>query len=183
MSRTTATVVLASGLTAVTLVLGYRAFGLVTMRVVTAGFLGGFVLWLALPSRGTWADIKAPYWVALLLFLAHRVEEKQMGFFAYLSEVTGVRTPNITSVAVILLLVVSVGAWLLIPILMKRAPAFARYLTWTFFTSMGITELAHFVVFPFLGQPNYNYVPGMWTVLLLAPVAWFGMWRLCRGTA
>lgn len=175
------TVAAAVATTTATLILGYLAFGLITMLVFTAGFAGGLLLWLLLPNRGSWADIKVPYWVALVLFLAHRVEEKQMGFFAYLSEVTGLPTPAIISVPVVLLLVVSVGAWLLIPVLMTKAPAFGHYLAWTFFTSLGITELAHFVVFPFLDQPGYGYVPGMWTVLVLAPVAWFGMWRLARG--
>lgn len=180
-ARTPLTVAAAVATTTATLILGYVAFGLITMLVFTAGFAGGLLLWL-LPNRGSWADLKIPYWIALVLFLAHRVEEKQRGFFAYLSEVTGLPTPAIASVPVVLLLVVSVGAWLLIPVLMTKTPEFGHYLAWAFFTSLGVTELAHFLVFPFLDQPGYGYVPGMWTVLVLAPVAWFGMWRLARGT-
>ena len=60
--------------TTVTLVLGYLSFGLVTALVLSAGFLGGLVLWLALPTRGTWPDVRAPYFASLLLFVAHRVD-------------------------------------------------------------------------------------------------------------
>lgn len=170
-------------LTLAILALGYVAFGAMTMLVFTSGFLGGFFLWLVSPSRGTWADIKTPYWVALLLFAVHRVEEKQFGFFKVLAEVTGVPTPDATSVPVLLLVAMSVGAWLLVPYLMKRGSAFGRYLAWTFLASMGLTELAHFLVFPFLAGPTYAHVPGMASVVLLAPVAWFGMWRLALGQA
>ena len=168
-------------ITMVTLLVGYAAFGLVTMLVFTAGFAGGLLLWLVFPSRGTWADIKVPYWCALAVFVAHRVEEKQLGFFAYLSEVTGVPTPAVVSAPVIALLLISVGGWLLIPVLMVKVRAIGSYLAWTFFASLGITELAHFVVFPLLDPPNYGYVPGMATVVVLAPIAWWGMWRLARG--
>jgi hypothetical protein len=72
------------------------------MLVFTAGFVGGLLLTL-LPARGSWADVNAPYWFALAIFVLHRVEEKQMGFFAYLSEVTGVARPAVASVPVILL--------------------------------------------------------------------------------
>lgn len=36
----------------------------VRLFIFTAGFLGGFLLWLALPARGTWQAIKKPYWIA-----------------------------------------------------------------------------------------------------------------------
>lgn len=162
--------------------LGYVAFGALTTLVFTGGFVGGLLLWLVMPARGAWRDIKVPFWIALTLFVLHRVEEKQMGFFTFLSHVTRVPTPQVTSVPVIALVVLSVGAWLLVPILMVRAHPFGRYLAWTFFASMGITELAHFVVFPWLNHTTVAYVPGMWTVLVLAPVAWWGMARLALGT-
>ena len=146
-STTPRTIAAAVATTTATLILGCLAFGLVTMLVFTAGFAGGPQLWLLLPNRGNWTDIKIPYWTALVLFLAHRVEEKQMGFFAYLSTTTGLPTPAITSASVVLLLVVSVGAWLLIPVLMTKTPDFGRYLARTFFASLGITELAHYLVF------------------------------------
>jgi hypothetical protein len=55
-------------------------------------------------------------------------------------------------------------------------------LAWTFFTSMGITELAHFLL-PLLTTEPYGYFPGMASVVVLAPLAWWGMWRLARGVA
>lgn len=174
-------IVVAASVSTVTLLLGYIGFGVVTMLIFTAGFVGGLVLWLALPARGAWPDIKVPFFTCVLLFFTHRVEEKQLRFFAYLSEVTGVPTPDLTSPAVLALVALSVGAWLLVPLLMRRASPVGRYLAWTFFASMGITELAHFLVFPWLNDSLTAYVPGMWTIVVLAPVAWWGMLRLARG--
>ncbi|MDX1882602.1 hypothetical protein [Mycolicibacterium sp. 120270] len=173
-------VAIAVALTAGTLAVGYWALGLATMIIFTTGFVGGLLLWLVRPDGGTWTDIRAPYWIALTLFVIHRVEEKQMKFFAFLAEVTGVPTPAVTSVPVVLLVVVSAGAWLLVPVLMHRRRPIARYLAWTFFASMGLTELAHFLVFPWLDPTGAGYVPGMWSVIALAPAAWWGMWRLAR---
>ena len=93
---------------------------------------------------------------------------------------TGVPTPAILSWDVILLVLLSVGGWLSIPWLMNRQPDVGRYLAWTFFTSMGVTELAHFV-FPVIVGGPYGYFPGMASVLLLAPAAWWGMTRLIQG--
>lgn len=177
-ARPPAAVGLAIAYTAAVLGIGYAAFGLVTMLVFTAGFLGGLVLWLLLSTRGTWASIRGPFWLTVLLFLAHRVEEKQFGFFAMLSSVTGVPTPAVASPVVIGLVLLSVGGWLLVPWLMKLGKPLGDYFAWTFFASMGITELAHWAVFPFLQGPGVHAVPGMWSVLFLAPAAWFGMSRL-----
>lgn len=173
----------AVAVTAAALGVGFWAFGLLTTFIFTAGFAGGLLLWLMWPSGGGWADVRAPYWVALALFVAHRVEEKQMGFFAFLAAATGEPTPSVASVPVLLLVGVSVGAWLLVPILMRRGRPMGRYLAWTFFASLGISELAHFMVFPWIDPAGIGYVPGMWSVIALAPVAWWGMWRLVRGRA
>lgn len=161
------------------LVLGYIAFGFWTALIFTFGFLGGFLIWLFTTHQVPFEQFKVAYWVTLVLFLLHRVEEKVMGFFAKLSAITGVTTPEITSAPVILLVLASVGAWLAIPILVKRNYAFGYYLAWTFFASMGITELAHFV-FPLFTSEPYGYFPGMATVAILAPVAWWGIYRLLR---
>ena len=162
------------------LALGYISFGPWTMLVFTSGFLGGFILWLIMPTNVSFATIKIPYTAAFILFALHRVEEKVMDFFATLSSITGVPTPEIVSPQIILLIAVSVGAWLLIPYLMNRGYQLGTYFAWTFFAALGITELAHFLVFPlFTGEP-YGYFPGMASVILLAPVAWWGMWRLSR---
>ena len=177
MEKRASTVTVASALTLSLLGLGYAAFGFWTMLIFASGFVGGFVLWLALPTKAPFASIKAPYILSLCLFLAHRVEEKVLGFFKRLAEITGQPTPAVTSLSVILLVVASVGAWLLVPLLVKRGSQIGYYLAWTFFASLGITELAHFVLPVFSEQP-YGYFPGMATVVLLAPSAWWGMVRL-----
>jgi hypothetical protein len=169
---------IAAAYTATVLAIGYLAFGLLTMLVFTAGFLGGLVLWLALPTHGVWADVRLPFWVTMFLFLVHRIEEKQFGFFAMLSSVTGVSTPAVTSPVVMALVLLSVGGWLLVPLLMKHGKPLGAYFAWTFFASMGLTELAHWLVFPFIQGPGVHVVPGMWSVLMLAPAAWWGVLRL-----
>ena len=45
---------------------------------------------------------------------------------------TGVKTRSVASAPVVLLVAVSVGAWLLVPILMRRGQPMGRYLAWTF---------------------------------------------------
>lgn len=161
--------------------LGYIAFGFWTALIFTFGFLGGFVIWACTPRQLPFQNFKAAYWIVLVLFLLHRVEEKVMGFFARLAEITGVSTPKITSLPVILLVLASVGAWLAIPVLASRNYAFGYYLAWTFFASMGVTELAHFI-FPLFTNSPYGYFPGMATVLVLAPFAWWGMYRMLKKT-
>lgn len=161
------------------LTFGYISFGFWTTFIFTSGFLGGFLLWLFMPTKVSFNHIKLPYWIALGLFVAHRVEEKVFGFFAQLAKITGVKTPEITSVPIIMLVLTSVGAWLSIPFLVKRQYEFGYYLAWTFFAALGITELAHFA-FPFFKEEPYGYFPGMASVLLLAPTAWWGMYRLWK---
>lgn len=177
MEKRASTIVSALLITLSVLGLGYAAFGFWTMLIFASGFLGGFVLWMAVPTKAAFASIKAPYILSLCLFLAHRVEEKVLGFFKRLAEITGQPTPAVTSWPVILLVLASVGAWLLVPPLVKRGSQIGYYLAWTFFASLGITELAHFVLPLFTKQP-YGYFPGMATVVLLAPAAWWGMVRL-----
>lgn len=164
--------------TLATLLLGYIAFGFWTMMLFSFGFFGGFVLWIAHPHLANWKDIKWPYYLGFILFLVHRVEEKQMEFFRTLSEITGVATPEIVSFPVIALVLMSVGGWLFVPFLVKRKSPFGTYLAWTFFAALGITELAHIFIFPFLVDRPYGYFPGMASVFALAPIAWWGMWRL-----
>lgn len=161
------------------LVLGYLSFGIWTTLIFTAGFMGGFLLWLCFPASPAFQQIKAPFWITFALFLAHRAEEKIMGFFPAMADITGTAVPSITSMSVISLVILSVVAWLAIPYLLKRRYAFGYYLSWTFFASMGITELAHFIFPIFSGKP-YGYFPGMISVVFLAPCAWWGMWRLSQ---
>ena len=179
MSKSISIIILAFLFTAMVLTLGFISFGFWTTLIFTSGFLGGFILWLFIPATPTFASIKIPYWLKFALFMVHRVEEKMCGFFARLAEITGVATPEITSVPIILLVLTSVVAWLLVPFLVLRQYAFGYYLAWTFFAAMGITELAHFV-FPFFTKEPYGYFPGMASVFFLAPLAWWGMYRLSQ---
>lgn len=81
---------------------------------------------------------------------------------------------------IIALLILPVSIWLATPFLIKRGYDFGYYLGWTFFASTGVTELAHFGL-PMLTNEPYGYFPGMASVFVLAPLAWWGMWRLARG--
>lgn len=163
--------------TALILILGYVSFGFWTALIFTSGFLTGFILWVLTPYRPSFQRIKVPFWLVMGLFTAHRVEEKVTGFFGRLAEITQVRTPEITSIPLIMLVLLSVGAWLAVPVLMRHRNPFGHYLAWTFFSAMGITELAHFS-FPFFTNEPYGYFPGMLSVTVLAPLAWWGMHRL-----
>ncbi len=157
--------------------IGYVSFGPWPALLFLIGYLGGFILLLILPTRAPFSTIRSVYWITFGLFILHRVEEKVSGFFATLSEMTGVPIPDVASIPVILLLMLSVGAWILGPVLYSKGNAFGHYLVWTFFASMGITELAHFVLPLFTGA-SYGYFPGMLSVFVLAPVAWWGMRRI-----
>lgn len=172
------TIVAAFVFSAVILALGYASFGVWTMVIFSSGFGLGYLLWLLCPKRPPFRTIKWPFLLAVSLFVVHRIEEYQSNFFIELARITGTPTPQIASWQVILLVLLSVGGWIAMPFLVIRRIAFGYYLAWTAFAAFGITELAHFAIFPFLtGQP-YGYFPGMASVVLLAPVAWWGMWRL-----
>jgi hypothetical protein len=164
--------------TAATLLAGYLAFGPWTSLVFTVGFVGGFLLWLVAPQAAMFADIRWPYWLTLAAFiLLHRVEEYVLRFQERLATITGHPVPSPSSPSVIVLLILSVAAWLSVPLVMKRSPELGRYLAWTFFASTGLTELAHFI-FPLFEARPYSYFPGMASTLVLAPLAWWGMYRL-----
>jgi len=161
--------------------IGYLSFGAVPASIFLIGYLGGFIFWLLVPDRATFASVKIPYLITLLLFIVHRIEEYVSDFQVTLSGITGVPVPEVASLPIILLLIGSVLAWILGPLLMRRRYAFGYYLMWTFFVSMGISELAHFI-FPLFTSETYGYFPGMASVFLLAPSSWFGMWRLYTGS-
>lgn len=152
--------------------------GTLPMLLFTSGFLGGFILWLIVPTNASFDTIRVPYFLTLGLFVLHKIEERKMDFFPRLSEITGVPLPETDSPLVYLLYTLA-GAWLLIPYLIKHHNSFGYYLAWTFFTSMGVIELAHFL-FPFFIKGPYSYFPGMVSVIPLAPAAWWGLWRLSR---
>lgn len=176
--RPTSTTVLAMLFTLAVLVVGYGALGLLPTLLFAFGFLGGLILWIVVPTHASFAAIKAPFFLTFALFVLHKLEEHYLGFFPALSRITGVPVPEVGSLSAILLLAFA-GAWLLIPFLVKRGHAFGYYLAWTFFTAMGVTELAHFFL-PFFVSDPYGYFPGMASVLVLAPTAWWGMARLAR---
>lgn len=181
MERDNLTVLAATGMTAAILALGYLSFGIWTMLIFSSGFGVGLVLWLAFPRQPDFQVIKWPFLIAFALFIAHRVEEYGTGFFTELARITGTATPAILSWQVMLLVLLSVGGWIAMPFLVIHRLAFGYYLAWTAFAAMGVTELAHFLIFPFLTGEPYGYFPGMATVIVLAPISWWGMTRLARG--
>ena len=136
------------------LALGYISFGLWPTVVFASGFLGGLFLWLVVPTRAPFTKIKVPYWLTFFLFFLHRVEEYVFKFQEALSRLTGVPVPKISSLSLVALVLASVGAWAVTPILFQRGYAFGQYLAWTFFAAMGITELAHFA-FPLFTPDPY----------------------------
>jgi hypothetical protein len=173
-----AVVALAGAFTLAVVALGYLLLGWVPMILFAFGFVGGYVLWLCVPTGVPFRAIRTPYFITLVLFLAHKYEERHFGFFPALSKITGVQSPEAGS-ALGMLLYAFAMTWLLIPFLVARRHTFGYFLAWTFFTSMGVTELAHFV-FPFFTPHPLAYFPGMATVVVLAPVAWWGMHALSK---
>lgn len=160
---------------------GYFYTGWLVALLFLVGYLTGFFLWLFVPTKVPYASIRAPFWTTLLIFLLlHKTEENVMKFFEVVGvKITGIPVPEITPLLIISLLVIPVGAWLLVPYLVKRSHDIGYYFAWTFFTSTGIIELAHFV-FPLLTNEPYSYFPGMLTALPLVVAGWWGMWRLSR---
>ncbi len=181
MKKRPATVIAALSFTVAVLVLGYVMLGPLPLFFFVFGFLGGFFLWLVIPTRASFASIKVAYFLTLAFFVVHKLEERHFDFFPALSEITGVPVPETGSFLVILLYAAA-GAWLLIPYMVKRGYDFGYYLAWTFFAAMGVTELAHFAL-PLFVEGPYGYFPGMASVILLAPVAWWGMYRLAQSGA
>ena len=174
------TVIVTFIFTAGLLSVGYASFGFWTTIIFASGFLSGFIIWLLSRAAPPFATFKVQYWLTFAAFIGlHRMEEYFMKFQEELSTITGNPVPDIKSPALIILVLASVGAWLCAPLLIKRGYAFGYYLAWTFFAAMGITELAHFV-FPLVKGGPYGYFPGMASVIVLAPLAWWGMYRLSR---
>lgn len=174
--KTPKDIIFASLFTITVPAIGYISFGVVPALLFLIGYFGGLVCWLIVPSTETFKSIKWIYWLTFLLFFVHRVEEKVSGFFDELARMTGVPIPEIVSAPIILLVLISVGAWIIGPWLASKGSAFGSYLVWTFFASMGITELAHFIL-PFFRDEAYGYFPGMLSVVALAPVAWYGIYK------
>ncbi|MEO6175021.1 MAG: hypothetical protein ABIP27_07710 [Flavobacterium circumlabens] len=162
--------------------IGYYYLGTL-YALFAVGYLGGFIFWLYIPSRTKWPLLRAPFWSTMFAFLfLHKVEENRMNFFKVVSEkITGGTVPEISLGLVAGMLVLPIGIWLSIPLLIKRRHELGYFAIWTLFISMGFTELAHFY-FPFLINGPYKYFPGMASVVVLAPLAWWGIWRLIKKT-
>jgi len=169
-------IVLALALTLSVITLGYIMLGVIPMILFALGYLGGFIFWLLKPSSASFRDIAAPYFVTLAIFILHKYEERTAEFFPALSNLTGTPMPDSGSALAILLYALA-AAWLLVPWLMVRRRQLGYFLAWSFFMAMGVTELAHFVFPLFAGGP-YAYFPGMWSVIPLAPAAWWGLRNL-----
>lgn len=177
-SKNKQTILFAGIFTLTAIVLGYIALGALTAFIFTFGYLGGLIIWLFVSAKVPFKQIAWPYFITLALFMAHKYEERKMDFFPALSEITRVPVPEITSLPAIMLLVLA-AIWLAIPLLVWKGYDFGYFLAWTFFASMGITELAHFVL-PFFTDKPYGYFPGMWSVFGLAPIAWWGIYKLSK---
>lgn len=158
--------------------LGYFSLGIVAAFLFTFGYLGGLIAWAITHSSSSFRQIAPAYFITLFLFVLHKIEEREMNFFPALSEITGVPAPDATSPIALSLYGIAF-LWLAIPFLIARRSQLGYFLAWTFFCSMGITELAHFIL-PFFRDKPYGYFPGMWSVMGLAPAAWYGMWCLIK---
>jgi hypothetical protein len=157
-------------------VLGYSMLGPIPALLFSGGFVGGLAAWIAVRARPPFTVFRSAFYVTLGLFVAHKVEERQMEFFPALSNLTGLPVPDTQSVSVYALYALA-SVWLLVPILAWRRHELGYYLAWSFFASMGFVELAHFA-FPLFEPGGYRYFPGMITAILLAPTAWLGIARL-----
>lgn len=163
--------------TVLILLLGCSFLSFWTALVFTSGFIIGFLLYILTPSRPKFKQFRTPYWLVLGLFTIHRIEEQVTGFHARLSDLTEVSISEFDSPQTFFLVLLSVGGWLAIPALVRRRDPLGHYLAWTFFSTMGITELTHFC-HPLLTHEPYEYFPGLGSVIVLVPAAWWGMHRL-----
>ena len=176
--KSTLTEIIATVFTFAAIFLGYEALGLVTAFLFTFGYFGGLVIWLLTSSQPSVKSIAIPYFLTLAFFVMHKIEEREMDFFPALSKITHVPIPDSSSWQAIALYGIACF-WLIIPLLIWKKWALGYFLTWTFFASMGITELAHFVL-PLFREEPYGYFPGMWSVIGLTPLAWWGMYKLSK---
>ena len=173
MKKKLSTVLLSTAFTSGVVGIGYVLLGFVPMALFALGFLVGFILWLATRRQPPFASFKVAFYVTLILFAIHKLEERYLNFFPELSKITGVPMPD-TDSAFVVLLYLFAAAWLLIPYLTSNGLEFGYFLAWTFFASMGIVELAHFA-FPLFTGRGFGYFPGMASAVLLVPTAWWGM--------
>lgn len=178
-SPSPASIIVASGFVSLVVAAGYVYLGTGVAVIFLLGYGSGLLFWLTSTHAAPFASVRGPYWLAFAAFVLHKVEENRTQFFEVLArEVTGVPVPSVSATLMITLLIIPLGAWLLVPALMKRY-ALGTFLAWTFFASMAISEAAHFV-FPVLSKSTYGYFPGMATATLLVPLGIWGLTRLHR---
>ncbi len=159
---------------------GYYYLGALVGLLFLIGYFGGFVFWVFIRTSPTWSSIRTPYFVALTAFILHKIEENRMKFFEILGEkITGIPMPEVSPLLVFGLLFIPIGAWLLIPSLLKRSHPLGCFLAWTYYASFSLVESAHFI-FPLLTDEPYGYFPGMVSALILVPIGFWGMWKLSR---
>lgn len=65
MKKPTLTIVFALLFTVAVLVLGYVMLGLLPTFLFAFGFLGGFILWLIIPTNNSFDAIAVPFYVTL----------------------------------------------------------------------------------------------------------------------
>ena len=167
---------LASLHAAAVVAMGYSLLGPVPAGLFAGGFVAGLIAWVLVKERPPLAWFRAAFYITLALFVLHKTEEWEMEFFPMLSRLTGIAVPETLSLQVYALYALA-SAWLLVPFLVGRRLELGYYLAWSFFASMGLVELAHFI-FPFFRDGSFGYFPGMASAALLAPAAWLGMRRL-----
>lgn len=159
------------------LVLAYISYGPYTTILLSGGFVIGLVLWLIFPGLIEYDRIRWPFLLTMGAFLLlHKPEEALLKFQDELCKITGSPSPDPSSPPLIALAVLSIAGWLLVPVLVPRRVEFGSFLAWSFFASMGITELAHYA-FPLFRPEPYGFFPGMASVAVLAPLAWWGLYR------
>ncbi len=176
--KTPAIIMLATTYALAALILGYVLLGLIPMLLFAFGFVGGLILWLMVPTKPMFKTLRVPFYATLALFVVHKLEERYMNFFPALAKLTEIPVPESGSFLGLLLYALAC-AWLLIPFLVARGFQFGYFLAWSFFTAMGVTEMAHFI-FPFFLAGPYGYFPGMASAAVLAPLGWWGLWRLAK---
>ena len=72
MNKNPLTILIALVFTTTTLILGYVMLGLLPMFIFAFGFLGGFILWMTIPTNVSFQTIKFPLYLTFLFFILHK---------------------------------------------------------------------------------------------------------------
>lgn len=171
-------VVIALGISILMPCLAYLSIGVLYAAISSIGYFLGFLFWQHFSSCVAWRAIKAPYIFTLLTLLIN---------WSSLFESSSGRAENALIASVndertLWFLAIQLLVWLVFPFLLLRDNSLGSYFAWAFFTTMGVTEFTTFVV-PVLLNVSLSYFPGMVSVLVIAPLAWWGIWRMIRNPA